>query len=154
MTNIMDNQMYKKWKMLNNKGFSLMESMVVIIIIGICIAIWGYHGRDHIKIAMMSEAEMFVDKIIAQEKIYRANNGVFIATPPGESYTTFDPLFINTKSNKYFKTFKITIPPGTMGTVIVEIYPDIAEYPDMNGYYIRGIYASYKDTIEYHEFYG
>lgn len=138
----------------NKKGFTFMESMIVIILIAICVAIWGYHGRDHIKISMMNEAEMFVDKVIAQEKIYRANNSTFIATPGDAKYNAFDPLLINSKSNKYFKTFRIIIPPGTTGTIIVEVYPDTSKYKDMGGYYVRGIYAAYKDTIEYHEFYG
>ncbi len=138
----------------NRKGFTLMEGMVVIIIIGICVAIWGYHGRDHMKIAMMNEAKMFIDKIISQEKLYRADNGVFIATPGSSKYNTFESLYISTKSNKYFKTFTITVPPNTTGTVIVELYPNLSKYPDMNGYYIRGIYSAAKDTIEYHEFYG
>lgn len=133
-----------------------MEGMVVIILIAISIAIWGYNGRSHIKISMMSEAEMFVEKIISQEKLYRANNGSFIRTPGTGKYNSFESLYISTKTNKYFKTFRIIVPEGTgvIGTITVELYPDTAKYPDMNGYFVRGVYYLSKDTIEYDEIYG
>ena len=141
-------------KLHNKKGFTLMEGMIVIIIIGICVAIWGFHGRDHIKLSMMNEAKMFIDKIVAQEKIYRANQGAFKPTPGTGAVGGMEDLYINTRSNTYFKTFKIIVPAGTTGTLIVEIYPNTKKYPDMNGYYIRGVYNAVKDTVEYHEFFG
>ena len=142
----------------SKKGFTFMEGMVVIILLGICILIWGYTGRDHIKISMMSEAEMFVEKIISQEKLYRADKGIFIPTPGSGTYNSFETLYISTKTNKYFKTFRIIVPKpeetSIVGTVTVELYPDTTKYPDMNGYFVRGIYYSSKDTIEYDEIYG
>lgn len=131
-----------------------METVVVILIVGICFAIWGFHGRDHIRIAMMSEAKVFIEKVISQEKMYRANNGTFIATSGSTTVDTFDPLYINTKNNKYFTKFKIIKPANTLGTIIVEVYPDTTKQKDMSGYYVRGIYTADKDIIEYNEFYG
>lgn len=143
----------------NNKAFTFMESMVVIIMIGILVVIWGFHGRDHAKLAMMSEARMFVDKIIAQEKMYYANNGVFIASKgvdglgaDVESVDKLVPIFIDTKSNKYFKAFMVKLPD--INTVVVELYPDVSKYPDMSDFYIRAVYATQTDAIEYDEFYG
>lgn len=136
----------------DKKGFTMMELIVVIVIVGVCLAIWGFHGRDHIKIAMMSEAKVFIEKVISQEKIYRANNGTFIAT--SGTVDTFDPLYINTKTNKYFTKFKIEKTPGSVGTVVVDVYPDTTKYKDMSGYWVRGIYTTDKDIIVYHENYG
>jgi len=138
----------------NKKGFTIIESIVVILIVGVCLAIWGFHGRDHMKIAMMSEAKVFIEKVISQEKMYRANNGAFIATSGTAKVDTFEPLYINTKTNNYFKTFKIIKPANTLGTIIVEVYPDTTKYPDMSGYYIRGVYNAGKDIVDYDEFYG
>lgn len=131
-----------------------METIIVVIIVGVCLAIWGFHGRDHVRIAMMSEAKVFIEKIISQEKIYKANNGTFIATSGTGTVDTFDPLYVNTKTNKYFTKFKITKPSGTVGTVIVDVYPDTTKYSDMENYWVRGIYTADKDIIEYHENYG
>ncbi|MCR4662595.1 MAG: hypothetical protein K5622_01745 [Endomicrobiaceae bacterium] len=133
-----------------------MESMVVIIIIGICVAIWGFHGRDHIRISMMTEAKMFIDKVIAQEKMYFADKGNYsinAGTDTGE-VEKLDNIYINTKSNKYFKTFKVIRPANTRGTIIVEVYPDTTKYKDMGGYYIRGVFTADKDITEYSEFFG
>lgn len=141
-------------KILKNKNaFTFMEAMVTVIIIGICVAIWGFYGRDHTKMSMMTEARVFIDKIIAQEKMYYADNGTYVDTN-GLVVSKIDPLFIDAKENRYFKTFRITRPTGTLGTVIVEVYPDTNKYSDMVGFYVRGIYLAEKDIIEYNEFYG
>ena len=136
----------------NKKGFTIVEGLVVVVIIGVCIAIWGFHGRSHMKISMMSEAKMFIDKIVAQEKIYYANNGSFLNTN-NKTLNVLEKIYISSKSNKYFKTFKITTPSGK-NTLIVEVYPDTTKYKDLNGYYIRGIFVLGMDTVEYNEFYG
>jgi prepilin-type N-terminal cleavage/methylation domain-containing protein len=137
----------------NKKGFTILEGLVVVVIIGICVAIWGFHGRDHMKISMMSEARMFIDKIVAQEKIYYANHGEFINTN-NKSVNVLGTIFISAKSNKYFKTFKILTPEGKTNTLVVEVYPDTKTYKDLKNYYIRGIFVLGMDTVEYNEFFG
>ena len=136
------------------KAFTFIEAMVIIIIIGICVVMWGFYGRDHIKVSMMNEARMFTEKIIGQEKIYYADHGCFYKTPGLLSVTRVDELSIDAKENKFFKTFKITRPANTLGTVIVDLYINSNKYKDFEGYTIKGIYLADKDTIKYDETYG
>ncbi len=141
----------------NKKAFSFMEAMVVIIIIGICVLIWGFYGRKHTKVAMMTEARMFIEKIVGQEKVYYGDNGFFYENSTRMSRC--DDLFINTDQNKYFKSFRLIRPTNAAGlktfsTVLIDVYPDTTKYPDLNGYSIRGVYLADKDLISYDESYG
>lgn len=136
----------------NKKAFSFIEALIVIIIIGICILIWGFYGRDHIRVAMMTEAKMFTEKIIGQEKVYYADKGCFFDSKL--LLTKSDILFVDTKENKYFKSFRLTRPKSTLGTVIVDLYPDTAKYPDMGSYSIKAVFMADKDIIDYQETYG
>ncbi len=136
------------------KAFTFIEAMVIIIIIGICVVMWGFYGRDHIKVSMMNEARMFTEKIVGQEKIYYADHGCFYRTEGLHPVQRVDILSIEAKENKYFKTFKITRPASTLGTVVVDLYIDSTKYRDFTGYSIKGIYLADKDTIKYDETYG
>lgn len=138
-------------KILNNKGFSLVESVLVIIIFSIIVLIWGFYGRDHMKIAMMNEGRMLIEKIVGQEKMYMSEKGSFIKTPGDNPVNKMDELFIDTRTNKYYKTFKITTGPDIL---LVDLYPNTEKYPDLNGFSVRGVYKTINDKIEYHENYG
>ena len=136
-----------------------MLAMVVIIIIGICVLIWGFYSRKHTKVAMMTEGKMFIEKIVAQEKDYYASKGFFYEQTGTGTLSSSDDLFINTNQNKYFKTFRVTRPTNstgvkTLGTVLIDIYPDTVKYPDLAGYSIRGIFLADKDLITYDEKFG
>lgn len=142
-------------KLLKGKNaFTFIEAMVIIIIIGMCVLMWGFYGRDHIRVSMMNEARMFTEKIIGQEKIYYADNGYFYRTAGSDPVLKADELAIDAKENKYFKSFKITRPAGTLGTVIVDLYINSDKYKDFVGYTIKGIYLADKDIIQYDETYG
>lgn len=136
------------------KAFTFIEAMVIIIIIGICMVMWGFYGRDHVKASMMNEAKMFIEKIVGQEKNYYAENSVFYATPGSSAVSSADPIFITTKENKYFDKFKITRPGTTLGTLIIDVYIDSSKYKDFSGFSIRGVFTADKDLITYTETYG
>ena len=145
----------------NNKGFTLIEAIVVIIIFAIVVLIWGFYGRDNIKLAMMNEAKMFIGKIVAQEKIYFSNKGAFLKTPGDGAVSKMDELFLDTRSNKYYKTFKITteiqsITSTSYKTPVLKIYvyPDKTKVKDLENYYVEGTYKSVNDKIDYTEHYG
>jgi prepilin-type N-terminal cleavage/methylation domain-containing protein len=143
----------------NGKGFTLIEAIIVIILFAVIVLIWGFYGRDHVKIAMMNEARMFIEKIVAQERIYFSNKGTFIKTPGDGAVSKMDEIFIDTRSNKYYKTFKIIIGTETVGsdktaTLKIFVYPDTTVVGDLENYYVEGFYKNINNKIEYIENYG
>ncbi len=143
---------------LNNKGFTLIEAVVVIVIFSIVVLMWRFYSRDNVKIAMMNEGKMFIEKIVAQEKFYMSEKGTFIKSPGTSAVSKMDELFLDTRSNKYYKTFKIdfTVVSGTTKShkLTINLYPDKTIVKDLDGYYVTGTYTSANDKIEYEEHYG
>jgi len=134
------------------KGFTLIEALVVVSIIGVLAVIWVFYGRDHIKLAAMSEGRMFIEKIVAQEKMYLNEHGCFVKTPGNKPVSKLDALGLDaSRNNKYYTTFKIQ----EYGTIIVvNMYPDASRYPEFSNFVVTGTYNTNTDIIEYNETYG
>ena len=147
--------MFKKGKNFmksNVKGFTFIEVMVVVVIIAVLAGAWFFSGRGHLKIAMANEGRALIDKIVAQEKIYRVQKTEFYLTKDGGEYINKDSskeLKVDTKQNKYFKTFKIIENAGGRG-IQVEVYPDDQDV-DLSGVSVTGIYRLDSDQIQYIE---
>ncbi len=84
-----------------------MEVMVVIIIIGITLLAWKIASSGHVKLAIVNEGRTFIEKVVAQERMYRArsNKGNFKSI---NSTNSNGDIMINTYDNKYFLTFSVT----------------------------------------------
>ena len=91
--------------MLKKSGFTLVELVIVIVIVGILsvVAVPVYKG--YMKRAMASEAEGTLGAINTAQKVYYAENSCFLATPGLVSDN--GTLDINLISNKYFTSFQI-----------------------------------------------
>ncbi len=85
-----------------------MEVMVVIIIIGITLLIWKFASSGHVKLAIVNEGRTFIEKVVAQEKMYRAGKGNGSFKPISTATKVDNDIMINTYDNKYFLTFKVT----------------------------------------------
>lgn len=130
----------------NKKAFTLMEALMVVVIIGISVLVYAVYGRGNVKSSMLTEAKMFVEKIVAQEKIYYSDRSVFF--PIKNATQKSDELFIDLKENKYFKKFKVTV---STNKLVIELFPNTAKYPDLAGYSVTGNYHTDKDIINYIE---
>ena len=87
-------------------GFTLIELMIVVIIVGIlaALAIPLYSG--FVKRAYSSEAKATVGGIRTAELVYKAEKGVFLYPGDGETATEADVLKvlgIDIKENRWFK---------------------------------------------------
>lgn len=118
-------------KIYNNRGVSLIECMVVVIIISVLVLLWGFYGGDHMRIAITNEGHMFIEKIIAQEKMYRIRKSAYF--PIVSSTTASTELNIDTNQNKYFKYFTVTVSSNVM-------YVSAYGTNQGSGITVRGIY--------------
>lgn len=118
-------------KILNNHGVSFIECIIVIIIISILVLLWGFYGGDHMRIAITNEGHMFIEKVIAQEKMYRIRESAYL--PIVSSVTASEDLDIDTFHNKYFKTFTVTVSSNTL-------YVSAYGTNQGSGITVRGIY--------------
>lgn len=91
--------------MVKNLGFTLVELVIVIVIVGILsvVAVPIYTG--YTKKAMATEAEGTLGAINTAQKVYYAEHSCFLATV-GE-VSDNGTLDINLVSNKYFTSFQV-----------------------------------------------
>ncbi len=135
-----------------NKGFTFLEVMVVVVIIAILAGAWFFTGKGHVKVAMTNEGRALIDKIVAQEKIYRVQKSAFFLTKEGSTYKKIDSskeLKIDTLQNKYFKTFKVVENADKKGIQVI-VYP-ADDDADLSGVSLTGIYKLDSDEINYVE---
>lgn len=134
--------MRNKFK-LNVFGISLIECMVVIVIIGIMLLIWRFTSKGHEQIAIANEGYAFIEKVVAQERIYRTTHSDFL--PVGKTSKN-DSLKINAYDNKYFSKFSVEV---TADGIKVFVYGNTNT--KANGMQIYGTYNSKSNQLEYKE---
>ena len=86
-------------KKLKKKGFTLVELMTVVIIVGILAAIAVPLYRANVKKAMASEGAALLGAVRTAERVYYSEHG---------KYTTDkNALNVDASGNKYFKDYTI-----------------------------------------------
>jgi prepilin-type N-terminal cleavage/methylation domain-containing protein len=92
------------------KGFSLIEIMVVIIIIGVLAVIAVPLYRSYVNGAIAEEGKSLVNAVAAAEMNYFSQNNKCLGVEPpssgGQAGTAQDPLGINATQNMYFTTYE------------------------------------------------
>ena len=142
--------------MLKNKGFTLVESLVVIILVSLLAFLGIHYGRRNIKMAAINEGKSLISSIVVQEKKYFAENYTFLTTS-GKQTKIEGLIDINTVGD-FFNKFEISQQSMTSGgytDYILEItmYPNTDKHPDFNGVYVKGKYSTYTNEIKYEENY-
>jgi prepilin-type N-terminal cleavage/methylation domain-containing protein len=93
-------------KVKSPKGFTLIELVIVIVIIGILSTIAVPIYRGYTRRAMASEGKALVGAIAQAEKAYLVehNSYLTVATATGYNVT----LDIDARQNKYYQTYTVT----------------------------------------------
>jgi len=94
----------KKTRKQNKKGFTLIELMVVVIIVGILAAVAVPLYLFNVKKSKASEGAALMGSVLTAERVYYAQNSAYTA----DTNTVTDPspiLGISCAGNKYFPTF-------------------------------------------------
>lgn len=88
--------------MKNQKGFTLIELVIVIVIIGILTVIALPIYRGYAKKAMATEGKTLLGTILTSQKLYFSEHSHF-ATGAQSALLGIEPI-----ANKYFTTFALT----------------------------------------------
>lgn len=88
------------------KGFTLVELVIVIVIVGILSIVAVPIYRGYTRKAMASEGKALLGTIQTAEKVYFAENAIFKSVTSGSIDTELD---VDARSNKYFTTFEISV---------------------------------------------
>ena len=98
------------------KGFTLVELVIVIVIVGILSIISVPIYRGYVEKAIMTEGKVLINAIGKAELAYHVKNDCFLGTS-GE-VTKDSTLDINAEGNKYFKKFSVTVQNNGVQEVI------------------------------------
>lgn len=127
----------------NNKAFTLPEIIATITIIILLTVVWHYYGRGFSKGAMTNEGRVFIEKVLAQEKLYRSDNGEFWKPSNSDFVDKVAPLFIDTRTNKYYTGFKIVVNNTNTPLTIIAAGSSVGS--------ITGVYDKTNDNISFTE---
>ena len=104
----------------NDSGFTLVEMMVVVVVIGVlaALAVVGY--RKYIARARVSEATGMLAEFAAKEQLYFLDNGQYMPAhkgagdPSTEPGNEFWPIDINTTWDSARQSFPVHLSDGTL----------------------------------------
>jgi type IV pilus assembly protein PilE len=102
------------------KGFTMIELIIVILIIGILSTLAVPMYRGYTRRAMASEGKALLEAIAHAEKLYRAESNQYLSIIPAVSYSA--DLNVDARRNKYYRTFEVAASgvignPATMAFV-------------------------------------
>ncbi|MBN1822753.1 MAG: prepilin-type N-terminal cleavage/methylation domain-containing protein [Endomicrobiales bacterium] len=97
------------------KGFTLVELMVVIVIVGILAAVSVPIYRNYTQGAMAAEGRALASAVANAEKIFMAQNSSY--RPVGTVTAMDAQLKVDATQNRYFRDYTVTV-AGAAFTVI------------------------------------
>ncbi|MDR3113125.1 MAG: prepilin-type N-terminal cleavage/methylation domain-containing protein [Endomicrobium sp.] len=94
--------------MKKSKGFSLVEIIIVMVIIGILSLVAVPIYRGHVARSIATEGRALVHEAAASQEIFRARTQSWF-TGVNNSTNAISELGLNSKRNNYFREFQFTI---------------------------------------------
>jgi prepilin-type N-terminal cleavage/methylation domain-containing protein len=96
------------------KGFTLIELVIVIVIIGILSAISVPLYKNYTRKAMAAEGKALVGAVSSAEKAYLIEKATYLGVASTGYNSTLD---IDARGNKYFTTYSVTAGGNTAFTI-------------------------------------
>ncbi|MDR2192066.1 MAG: prepilin-type N-terminal cleavage/methylation domain-containing protein [Endomicrobium sp.] len=96
--------------MKRDKGFSLVELIIVIVIVGLLSIISVPIYRGHVQRSVAVEGRALVNEIAAAQEIHRARSQTwFVGSGVNAATTTVAELGLDSRRNRYFRLFQYTM---------------------------------------------
>ena len=102
--------------MYRDKGFTIIELIVTLIIVGILAFIAVPIYRNYVKEGYATEGRALLGEINAAQQIYHSRNGQFYAGTAGQQMGT--SFGVDARRNKYFTSYQTTTSGDQYKTVI------------------------------------
>jgi len=93
-------------KMRNKKGFTLVELVIVIVIVGILSIVAVPIYRGYTRRAMASEGRALLGAVATSQRVYYAEFGTFMPVMTATNLNT--RLDIDARANRFFTSFTVT----------------------------------------------
>lgn len=113
-------------KKTSKKGFSLVELITIVIIVGILSIVGQVVFKSYIKQAVVTEGRALMSTILTSQKTYYVEYLNFYKSPLANAttYTSEDEVLgIDARSNKYFSLFNPSDKSNTNGSRFVAFAP-------------------------------
>ena len=147
----------------SKKGFTLVELVIVIVIVGILSVISVPIYRGYVDKAMITEGKVLLGAIAKSELAYHVEHGYFLDTY-GDSVSRVRELDIDANGNKYFRWFATESGEGSYwGNTDSESHVYIEVYGESSGgreWMIRAVqeadgslfgWGPNRDIVEYND---
>lgn len=125
----------------NNRGFSLIELMVVVIILGILAMYIGPKLMGRTEQAKVTQARVQMEALAVALKLYKLDNGIYPSTEQGLT-ALIEPPETGTIPKKWRKggyLEKSKVPPDPWGNEYIYISPGVNDDYDIISYGADGV---------------
>lgn len=129
---------------IGKKGFTLVELVIVIVIVGILSIVSVPIYRGYVEKAMMTEGKVLLGAIGKAELAYHVQKGYFFNFSGGSMCEELD---IDADANKYFKRFKMQSGSSGSSPEYVSAVVSYAGRDDYDNEYVDiWVYGSHRST--------
>ena len=93
----------------NSRGFTLIELVVVIVIVGILASVSVPVYRGYTRRAMATEGRTLMNAVGAAQKIHYLEKGAYQTVSVADSGKGTDAIPVPAEANKYFKSYTVSV---------------------------------------------